>query len=61
MADFTELDGDVEPENIWTASSDGDLNRVRELIESGVSVNAQVVKTEYFKTPNVDHNFYFIF
>ncbi len=45
MADFAELDGDVEPENIWTASSDGDIDRVRELVESGVSVNAQVTKT----------------
>jgi ankyrin repeat protein len=30
-----------ELENIWIASSDGDLQRVEQLIEEGVSVNAQ--------------------
>mgnify|MGYP000648657340 CR=1 FL=1 len=28
-------------ENIWIAASDGDMNRVVELLESGVDVNAQ--------------------
>ena len=31
----------AEGENIWIASSDGDVKRVMELLESGVSVNAQ--------------------
>ncbi len=31
----------LEGENIWIASSDGDLARVQELVKSGVSVNAQ--------------------
>lgn len=30
-----------ESENIWTASSDGDIARVVELIDGGVNVNAQ--------------------
>ena len=30
-----------EPDNIWVASSDGDLAQVKKLVESGVSVNTQ--------------------
>lgn len=36
--EFTTSEG---PENIWIASADGDLKRVQELIQQGVSVNAQ--------------------
>jgi ankyrin repeat protein len=36
MASFT-----VTEENVWVASSDGDVKRVEELLTSGVSVNAQ--------------------
>ena len=37
MADFG-----IELENIWTAASDGDVDRVKELIEiEGVNPNAQ--------------------
>ena len=32
---------DNEPSNIWVASSDGDLERVKQLLAEGVSVNAQ--------------------
>jgi hypothetical protein len=30
-----------EPDNIWVASSDGNLTDVRKLIEAGVGVNSQ--------------------
>lgn len=32
---------DNEPSNIWIAASDGDIDRVKQLISEGVSVNAQ--------------------
>jgi uncharacterized protein len=39
---MTEYISNDEPENIWVASSDGDLDRVKFLIEQeGVSVNSQ--------------------
>jgi len=41
MADFADPELLSEGENIWTAASDGDIDRVRELIESGMSPNAQ--------------------
>lgn len=31
----------MELENIWVASSDADLGRIKQLLEQGVSVNAQ--------------------
>lgn len=30
-----------EPDNIWVASSDGNLAEVKKLVESGVQVNSQ--------------------
>jgi len=30
----------TEEENIWTAASDGDLERVKVLLSQGISVNA---------------------
>jgi ankyrin repeat protein len=35
------MDFFVEPDNIWVASSDGNLADVKKLISSGVDVNAQ--------------------
>jgi uncharacterized protein len=29
------------PENIWIAASDGDIERVKQLMEEGMSCNAQ--------------------
>jgi hypothetical protein len=43
--DFIESEG---PENIWIASADGDIDRVKELISEGVLVN---VKDEHGHTP----------
>ena len=34
-------EGDNSDDNIWIASSNGDIERVKELLQSGVSVNAQ--------------------
>lgn len=42
------VDSDRQKENIWIAASDGDIFRVKELIEEGVSPNA---KDEYGYTP----------
>ena len=35
------VDQSSEKENIWIASSDGDITRVIELLSSGVNINAQ--------------------
>lgn len=35
------MDFFVEPDNIWVASSDGNLADVKKLVASGVDVNAQ--------------------
>jgi predicted nucleic acid-binding OB-fold protein len=32
---------DQEPENIWVAASDGDIPRVLELLQQGISINVQ--------------------
>ena len=32
---------DSKPENIWTAAADGDLARIVEILNEGVSVNVQ--------------------
>jgi ankyrin repeat protein len=40
-AAITSMDFFVEPDNIWVASSDGNLADVKKLISSGVDVNAQ--------------------
>jgi ankyrin repeat protein len=43
MASFAEADTeeDNSNDNIWVAASNGDIERVRFLLASGVSVNAQ--------------------
>jgi hypothetical protein len=39
MAEFH--NGEEEEDNIWVAASNGDTNRVKELLALGISVNAQ--------------------
>jgi hypothetical protein len=39
--DFMGLVDDNERKNIWIASSDGDIERVKELLKEGVSINVQ--------------------
>lgn len=39
--EFVDREDDLEVDNIWVAVSNGDLNRVKEFIASGVSPNAQ--------------------
>lgn len=39
--EFVDRDEDFEANNIWVAVSNGDLDRVKEMLASGVSVNAQ--------------------
>jgi len=45
MSSFADNNNDAAAssggENIWISASDGDLKRVKELIESGTSVNVQ--------------------
>ena len=36
--EFVEI---ADGENIWIAASDGDINRVKQLISQGISVNIQ--------------------
>lgn len=37
----TEDDEDEGPDNIWIASSNGDITRVQQLLDQGVDVNVQ--------------------
>jgi hypothetical protein len=41
IADATEGEGDEDPDNIWIASSNGDIARVQQLLGQGTSVNGQ--------------------
>jgi hypothetical protein len=43
IADATEEEGDEDqdPDNIWIASSNGDIARVQQLLGQGTSVNGQ--------------------
>jgi CBS domain containing-hemolysin-like protein len=47
IADATEEEGDEyiheDPDNIWIASSNGDIARVQQLLGQGTSVNGQDV------------------
>jgi hypothetical protein len=39
--EFMDRDDDLEEDNIWVAVSNGDLDRVKEMLASGVSPNSQ--------------------
>ncbi len=41
IADATEDESDEDPDNIWIASSNGDIARVQQLLGQGTSVNGQ--------------------